>query len=304
MQADGSVKYDEEYILNPQGQRLFTCRWLPVEREPKALVFLCHGYALESSTCMKGAGTRLATAGYAAYSMDYKGHGKSCGLLGYIDSFDDIVTDYLHYVTSIVDKSENKGRKKFLLGESAGGALALLIHGRQSEYWDGAILAAPMCKIAEEVTPNAMVVWVIKMLANIIPTWGIVPIPQDLVEASFRDPRIRENPNCYKGRPRLKTALELVRAGLEVEQGLPQVSLPFLVVHGGGDIVTDISASKMLFEIAGSTDKSLKMYPGMWHSLIYGEMPENLDIVFADIIAWLDERTAPIIPASLEVEIS
>lgn len=34
--------------------KLFTCRWLPVHCEPKALIFLCHGYAMESTTSMKG----------------------------------------------------------------------------------------------------------------------------------------------------------------------------------------------------------------------------------------------------------
>lgn len=33
---------------------LFTCRWLPENEDPKALVFLCHGYAMESSISMQG----------------------------------------------------------------------------------------------------------------------------------------------------------------------------------------------------------------------------------------------------------
>ncbi|KAF5948016.1 hypothetical protein HYC85_013973 [Camellia sinensis] len=70
------------------------------------------------------------------------------------------------------------------------------------------------------------------------------------------------------------------------------VSLPFLVVHGGDDKVTDPAVSKLLFETACSKDKTFKLYPGMWHSLTYGELPENIDAVFSDIVAWLDERVA------------
>ena len=33
---------------------LFTCRWLPEKKDPKALIFLCHGYAMESSISMQG----------------------------------------------------------------------------------------------------------------------------------------------------------------------------------------------------------------------------------------------------------
>jgi len=69
-----------------------------------------------------------------------------------------------------------------------------------------------------------------------------------------------------------------------------QVSLPFLVLHGEEDQVTDKAVSKELIDVAASTDKTLKMYPEMWHGLLYGEPPENLQIVFSDIIAWIEKR--------------
>ena len=37
---------------------------------------------------------------------------------------------------------------RYLLGESMGGAVALLLHRKKPDYWDGAILAAPMCKVS------------------------------------------------------------------------------------------------------------------------------------------------------------
>lgn len=68
-----------------------------------------------------------------------------------------------------------------------------------------------------------------------------------------------------------------------------QVSLPFLVLHGEDDIVADPSGSKLLHEQASSRDKTLKLYPGMWHVLM-GEQPEDVERVFADVISWLDNR--------------
>lgn len=35
----------------------------------------------------------------------------------------------------------------FLLGESMGGAIALRIHFKQPNAWDGAALIAPLCKV-------------------------------------------------------------------------------------------------------------------------------------------------------------
>ena len=70
-----------------------------------------------------------------------------------------------------------------------------------------------------------------------------------------------------------------------------QVRFPFLIVHGEDDNVTDPSVSKLLYASAKCSDKTLKLYPDMWHGLTYGEPLEHIDLVFSDIIAWLGERS-------------
>lgn len=91
---------------------------------------------------------------------------------------------------------------------------------------------------------------------------------------------------------RLQTAMELFTVTTNIEKRLKDVTIPFLIVHGEDDKVTDPMTSKLLYENASSTDKTFKLYPGMWHALTYGEFPENTDIVFADIISWINERIA------------
>lgn len=295
MASNGAtVTYEEEYILNSRGFKLFTCKWLP-NSEPKALVFLCHGYAMDCSISMRGAALRLVKAGFAVYGIDYEGHGKSSGLQGFFTNFDDLVTDCTEYFTSICETKGNSNKLRFLLGESMGGAMILRIHRKKPTFWDGAVLIAPMCKIADDLKPNQVVVSVLTQLAKVIPSWRIIPT-QDIIDAAFRDPEVRKeiraNPYCYKGRPRLQTGYQLMLTSMDIEKKLAEVSLPFLVVHGEDDRVTDPAVSKLLFETASSTDKTIKLYPGMWHSLSYGELPENLDIVFTDVVTWLIERVA------------
>jgi hypothetical protein len=67
--------------------------------------------------------------------------------------------------------------------------------------------------------------------------------------------------------------------------------MPFLVLHGEADTVTDPEVSRALYEGAASTDKTFKLYPGMWHGLTAGEPDENVELVFSDILAWLDQRS-------------
>ncbi|XP_076909608.1 caffeoylshikimate esterase-like [Bidens hawaiensis] len=290
-----NFKYEEEFIVNSKGLRLFTCRWLPADTEPRALIFLNHGYGMECSVSMKGAALRLVKAGFAVYGIDNQGHGKSSGIQGYIPSFDDLVTDCSDFFTSICEKKENKRKMRILLGESMGGAMVLLLHRKKPEYWDGGVLVAPMCKIADDIKPPQFVISVLKKLTKIIPTWKIVP-GQDIIDVAFRDPKIRDevrnNPLSYKGRVRLQTASQLLDVSLDLEKRLQEVTFPFFVAHGEADKVTDPTVSKLLYETASSFEKMIKLYPEMWHSLTYGEFTENIDIVFGDIISWIDGRIA------------
>ncbi|KAK6260251.1 Serine aminopeptidase [Theobroma cacao] len=310
-----AVEYLEEHIRNSRGALLFTCRWLPFS-SPKALVFLCHGYGMECSGFMRECGTRLAAAGYAVFGIDYEGHGRSKGARCYIKKFENIVNDCTEFFKSICALEEYREKSRFLYGESMGGAVALLLHKKDPSFWNGAVLVAPMCKISEKVKPHPVVVNILTKMEEIIPKWKIVPT-KDVIDSAFKDPVkrevIRNNKLIYQDKPRLKTALEMLRTSMSLEDGLnevnifpsralphskisdfcafkSQVTLPFFVLHGEADIVTDPEVSKALYDKASSRDKTIKLYPGMWHGLTSGEPDENIEIVFADITAWLDKR--------------
>jgi alpha-beta hydrolase superfamily lysophospholipase len=46
-----------------------------------------------------------------------------------------------------VGNPEYRGVPSFLFGQSMGGAVALKVHFKQPNEWNGAILVAPMCKV-------------------------------------------------------------------------------------------------------------------------------------------------------------
>lgn len=47
----------------------------------------------------------------------------------------------------MAEMGENTKKKKFLMGESLGGAVVLLLQRKKPDFWDGGILIAPMCKV-------------------------------------------------------------------------------------------------------------------------------------------------------------
>lgn len=66
-----------------------------------------------------------------------------------------------------------------------------------------------------------------------------------------------------------------------------------LILHGTQDQVTDPSVSKLLYEKAKSTDKTIRLYEDAWHGILQGEPDDRIHIVMKDIISWLDARAAP-----------
>jgi len=221
------------------------------------------------------------------------GHGISEGLLGYIPSATDVVEDLAYWFNIVKSKDEYKRLPCFLYGESLGGALCLLLHFEDPGGYDGAILMAPMCKISEKMVPPWPVEPMLRLLARWAPTLPIVPTT-DLVDKSVKDPAKRllakNNPRRYAGKPRLGTVIECLRVTASLQEKLKDVNLPFLVLHGDADVVTEPAVSSFLYDSAKSEDKTIRIYEGMLHSLIQGEPDENVAIILEDISSWLKLR--------------
>lgn len=292
--CDG-LKMKESYELNSKGIEIFYKSWLPEVARPKAAVFYCHGYGDTCTFFFEGIARKLALAGYGVFAMDYPGFGLSEGLHCYIPSFDGLVDDVIELYSKIKENPEFNSLPSFLFGQSMGGAVALKMHFKQPKAWDGAILVAPMCKIADDMVPPKLLAHILIGIANVLPKYKLVP-QKNLAVAAFRDLKNREltayNVVGYKDKPRLWTAVEMLKTTQEIEQRLEEVSLPLLILHGEADIVTDPSVSKTLYEKASSLDKKLKLYKDAYHSLLEGEPDEVIIQVFSDIISWLDDHSS------------
>ncbi|CAK9214094.1 unnamed protein product [Sphagnum troendelagicum] len=288
------LKVTEKYVTNLRGMEMFVKSWMPEEGRPKGILFLCHGYGDTVTFFFEGLARIWAAAGYAVFGMDYPGFGLSEGLHGYVPNFDNLVDDVVEQYRAVKGYPEMEGLPCFLFGESMGGAVALKAHLKYPDMWDGAILVAPMCKIADSMYPPWYLVQIMIALAHIIPKAKLVT-NRDIAEIGFRDlvkrKRAEMNPVAYVGNPRLGTALSLLRTTDEIERRMGEVALPMLIIHGGSDVVTDPSISKILHEKAKSTDKVLRLYEEAWHCLLEGEPDYMVKKVMADIITWLDARS-------------
>ncbi|KAL8460392.1 hypothetical protein ACS0TY_031288 [Phlomoides rotata] len=287
------IKSTKSYYTSPAtGLTLFTKSWQPLQpTPPRGIICMVHGYGNDVSWTFQGTPIFLAQNGFSCFALDLQGHGHSQGLKAYVPNVDLVVDDCLSFFTSVLTQHPNFPR--FLFGESMGGAICLLIHFKNPDLFKGAILIAPMCRISEKVRPKWPIPQILMAVARFAPTLAIVPTA-DLMDKSVKVPEKKViasmNPMRYSGKPRLGTVVELLRVTDYVSSKLSDVGFSFIVMHGSADVVTDPEVSRELYQVAKSGDKSLKIYDGMMHSLLFGETDENVGIVRRDILEWLNHR--------------
>lgn len=298
--AKHRVSHDSSSFLNPRGLRIFTQWWIPQPTSSPiiGIVAAVHGFTGESSWLLQLTAVHIAKAGFAVCAIDHQGHGFSDGLPTHIPDIDPVVDDCITFFESFRDRFPPT-LPSFLYSESLGGAIALLIHLRRdsdgvvSRPWDGAILNGAMCGISEKFKPPWPLEHLLWLAAAVIPTWRVVPTRGSIPEVSFKVEWKRRlamaSPRRTISRPRAATANELLRICRDLQGRFEEITLPLLIVHGGDDVICDQACVEELHRRASSQDKTLKVYPGMWHQLI-GEPDDNVELVFGDIIDWLRTR--------------
>jgi acylglycerol lipase len=95
------------------------------------------------------------------------------------------------------------------------------------------------------------------------------------------------DPLVYTGSIRVRTGYEILRITSYLQQNLSKLRVPFLVLHGNADTVTDPKASQKLHDEASSTDKTIRLLEGFLHDLLF-ELER--EIIVNDIIEWLNCR--------------
>jgi acylglycerol lipase len=83
------------------------------------------------------------------------------------------------------------------------------------------------------------------------------------------------------------TVAALARANDRLKTGFASIRCPVLILHGTEDKVTRPSGSLEFHEVAGSTDKTLKLYDGHSHDLFNDLGRER---VVTDVVAWINAR--------------
>jgi alpha-beta hydrolase superfamily lysophospholipase len=262
------------------GLNIFFRFWQPAG-PARGIVVMCHGVNAHGGQ-YAWAARQFADRGFVVHALDLRGRGNSDGERFLVRHIDEYVGDLAAVIRTA--KLRNPGLPVYLLGHSAGGVVSCIYAvDHQVE------LAGLICEsFAFQVPAPKIVLWIVRAISRLAPRLPVLRLKN---EDFSRDPQVVARLNAdpliaNEVQPAL-TVAALLRAGDRLRREFFRITLPVLILHGAADKVTRPSGSRMFHEMAGSRDKTLKIYEGHVHDLLADFGKEG---VVADMIGWIGAR--------------
>ncbi|NJE76849.1 alpha/beta hydrolase [Thermococcus sp. ES12] len=243
--------------------------------EPKlGWVILVHGLG-EHSGRYDRLISMLNEAGFAVYTFDWPGHGKSPGKRGHTS-----VEEAMEIIDSIIGEI---GEKPFLFGHSLGGLTVIRYAETRPDKIRGVIASSPALARSPK-TPSFMVA-LAKFLGKVAPgitlSNGLDPNllsrNPEAVKRYISDPLVHDRISAKLGRSIFEN-MELAHR----EAG--KIRVPVLLLVGTGDVITPPEGARRLFEGLVVEDKALREFNGAYHEIF--EDPEWADEFHRTIVEW------------------
>lgn len=265
--------------------------WIPAG-EPRTVLLALHGFN-DHGDFLSETGPWLATKGVAAYAYDQRGFG-STAIAGLWAGTDTLVGDLDAMVRLL--RARHPGKPLYLLGESMGGAVVLAAMGRPDPPpVEGAILSAPAVW-GRETMPWYQVL-ALELSGHTVP-WmtvsgrGLNKKPSDnypMLCALGRDPLVIKDTRVDA----VHGLVGLMDAALDAA---PRLKVPALVLYGLKDDIIPKEPTRRMLARLPTGPRRVAVYPEGYHMLL---RDLSADIFWRDILAWIEDRRAPL-PSSAD----
>ena len=278
-------------VITRDGRRLPLSHW-PVDGKARAVLVALHGFN-DYRLSFDAAATWWAKRGIATYAYDQRGFGAASepGIWGGKAAMAADARTVMRLV-----KEKHLGLPLYLLGNSMGGAVALLaLADERAPKVDGIILSAPAVWGARAMNPFyrfGLWLWAHLTPDKIVTGRDLDRLASDnipMLRALGRDPLVIKKTRVDA----VYGLTQLMGAGLEAAI---EVRPPIMVLYGARD---EIIPPGPVAALARTLDASrrLAVYPNGWHMLLRDCQAEA---VWRDVASWITAATVPL-PSGAEV---
>lgn len=270
-------------FTTPDGLNIHTKYW-KYPGESQRVVIIVHGYAEHSGRYVHVAES-LRDAGYHVYALDHRGHGQSDGVRAHVTGHTDFIRDLKLFHGRI--RENHPDATIFILGHSMGA----LITSQFIITYPDAVGAATIISLPIHMakTQPGYVATIARVVSRVNSKIILLPAVENVVltrdEEMVQD--LANDPLHYTGGARVSMGVYHIDIGKWVEERIPEIAMPILVIGGGADDFVPLSGTETLYEKASSTDKTLKIWEGMLHEPLNEIGREE---VIETIIEWFNKH--------------
>lgn len=250
----------------------------------KANLLIIHGFGEHSGRYMNLV-DHLVPRGYTVWGFDHRGHGRSPGQRGHINSWQEFREDVRSFVQMVREKEQRT--PIFIFGHSLGGLIALEFALHYPEGLKGVIASSPALA---QVGVSPLLLALSKILSALCPRISInIKLNADFIS------RDKEVVRAYREDP-LVHSLATPRLGPEMDKAkswtmehAQEWKLPLLILQGTADSLVSPEGSRIFFERVPIKDKKLIEYEGGYHE---SHNDLHSEQVMKDLEAWLEAHLA------------
>lgn len=278
------MNYKSTTYASFDGMKLSGYLWEPKDK-PEALINLVHGFG-EYCDRYDHWAMKFTEKGFVVHAVDIRGHGRSDGRRGHLNSFNEFLND----VDILVKESKKLFPElpRFIYGHSMGGNIVSNYILKRNHNFNGAVISSPWLRLAFD--PSALTIFFARILKQVIPKFTqkakldvkAVSHDPEIVNRYIDDPLIHEKIS-------VRMFFEIYNAGQWVLNNPDKLIIPVLIQHGTGDSITSYKASKEFFDKAKSLGKDIeyKEWEGLYHEL-HNEVER--DEIFDYVNNWLNRK--------------
>ncbi|MBD2567294.1 alpha/beta hydrolase [Anabaena lutea] len=266
------------------GLDLYYQNWNP-EGKVRAILVLVHGLGGHSGL-YKNIVEHLLPKQYAVYGLDLRGHGRSPGQRGYINTWAEFRDDVRAFLEMI--QKQQPGCPIFLFGHSMGGMIVLdytLRYPQDASALQGVIVSAPSIG---EVGVSPIRILLGKMLSRVWPRFSLntgldttAGSRNEEILTSYTQDKLRHT------RATARFSTEFFNTLAWIHAHAAEWQVPLLILHGGADRVALPGGSELFYQRVTYPDKQRIEYPGAYHDL---HCDINYHQVLTDLETWMDQH--------------